>query len=125
MLSSSRLSKVFWAEVAETSVHLINRSPSSALQLKTPQEKWIGKDADYQYLKVFGCTAYVHTKTNKLESRVVKCIFLGYPKGVKGYKLRIETQGKGKSIISRDVTFNEQDMSKQTPAKDVERSDQL
>nr|CAN69096.1 hypothetical protein VITISV_025437 [Vitis vinifera] len=83
MLSSSGLSKVFWAETVETTVHLINKSLSSALQLKTPQEKWTGKYADYQYLKVFGCTAYVHTKTNKLESRVVKCIFLGYSKGVK------------------------------------------
>ena len=125
MLSSSGLSKVFWAEAAETAVHLINRSPSSALQFKTPQEKWTGKAADYQHLKVFGCTAYVHTKTDKLEPRAVKCIFLGYPKGVKGYKLWIETQGKGNCIISRDVTFNEQDMSKQTPAKDVEGSDQL
>ena len=37
----------------------------------------------------------------------------------------IETQGKWKCIISRDVTFNEQGMPKQTPAKDVEGSDQL
>nr|CAN67902.1 hypothetical protein VITISV_037907 [Vitis vinifera] len=101
------------------------RSPSSALQFKTPQEKWIGKAANYQHLKVFGCTTYVHTKTDKLEPRAVKCIFLGYPKGVKGYKLWIETQGKRKCIISRDVTFNEQDMSKQTPTKYVEGSDQL
>ena len=50
---------------------------------------------------------------------------MGYPKGVKGYKLWIETQGKGKCIISINVTFNEQGMPKQTPAKDVEGSDQL
>ena len=54
MLSSSGLSKVFWVEAAETVVHLINRSPSSALQFKIPQEKWIGKVADYQYLKFLG-----------------------------------------------------------------------
>ena len=34
-------------------------------------------------------------------------------------------QDKWKCIISRDVTFNEQDMPKQTPTKDVEGSDQL
>ena len=34
-------------------------------------------------------------------------------------------QGKWKCIISRDVTFNEQDMPKQTPTKDVEGSNQL
>ena len=36
MLSSSGLSKVFWAKAAETTIHLINRSPSLALQFKTP-----------------------------------------------------------------------------------------
>ena len=72
MLSSSGLSKVFWAEAAETAVHLINRSLSSTLQFKTPQEKWTGKAVNYQHLKVFGCTTYVHTKIDKLESRVVK-----------------------------------------------------
>ena len=107
MLSSSGLSKVFWVEAIEIVVHLINKIPSSALQFKTPQEKWTGKAVDYQHLKVFGCTTYVQTKTNKLEPRVVKFIFLGYSKGVKGYKLWIETQGKGKCIISKDVTFNE------------------
>ena len=50
---------------------------------------------------------------------------MGYLKGVKGYKLWIETQGKGKCIISRNVTFNEQDMLKQTLTKDMEGLDQL
>ncbi|KAL6334097.1 hypothetical protein AAG906_004528 [Vitis piasezkii] len=128
---AERMNRPFWrgwdacCQATKTVVHFISRSSSSALQFKTPLEKWTGKAIDYQHLKVFGCTAYVHTKTDKLEPRAVKCIFLGYPKGVKGYKLWIETQGKGKCIISRDVTFNEQDMSKQTPAKDVEGSDQL
>ncbi|RVW21953.1 Retrovirus-related Pol polyprotein from transposon TNT 1-94 [Vitis vinifera] len=125
MLSSSGLSKVFWAETAETAVHLINRSPSSALQFKTPQEKWTGKAARLSTSQSFWMHSLCTHQTDKLEPRAVKCIFLGYPKGVKGYKLWIETQGKGKCIISRDVTFNEQDMSKQTPAKDVEGLDQL
>ncbi|KAL6347327.1 hypothetical protein AAG906_016764 [Vitis piasezkii] len=69
--ASSGLSKVFWAEAIETAVHLINRSPSSALQFKTLQEKWTGKAADYQHLKVFGCTAYVHTKTDNVAEEIV------------------------------------------------------
>ena len=104
---------------------MINRSPSSTLPFKTPQEKWTRKAVNYQHLNVFGCTTYVHTKIDKLESQAVKCIFLGHLKGVKGYKLWIETQDKEKCIISRDVTFNEQDMPKQTPAEDVEESNQL
>ena len=107
MLSSLGLSKVFWAETVETVVHLINKRPSSALPFKTPQEKWTRKVVDYQHLKVFGCTTFVHTKIDKLEPQAVKCIFLGYLKGVKGNKLWIETQGKGKCIINRNVNFNE------------------
>jgi len=30
---------------------------------------------------------YVHIKKDKLEARDVKCVFIGYHKGVKGYKL--------------------------------------
>nr|CAN70013.1 hypothetical protein VITISV_017116 [Vitis vinifera] len=119
MLSSLGLSKVFWVEAVETVVHLISRSPSSALQFKTPQEKWTGKVVDYQHLKVFGCTAYVHTKTDKLEPRAVKCIFLGYPKGVKGYKLWIKTQGKEKCIISKD---SEMEYETSQPEKSTETS---
>ena len=43
--------------------------------------------ADYSQLKVFGCTAYAHVDNGKLEPRAVKCLFLGYSSGVKGYKL--------------------------------------
>ena len=38
MLSSSGLSKSFWAEAASTACHLINRSPNFAIEKKTPIE---------------------------------------------------------------------------------------
>jgi hypothetical protein len=43
--------------------------------------------ADYSQLKVFGCTPYAHVVNGKLESRAIKCIFLGCKSGVQGYKL--------------------------------------
>jgi hypothetical protein len=46
-----------------------------------------GTPADYSQLKVFGCTAYAHIDNGKLEPRAVKCLFLGYGSGIKGYKL--------------------------------------
>ncbi|KAL0383829.1 UNVERIFIED_CONTAM: hypothetical protein Slati_4561400 [Sesamum latifolium] len=41
----------------------------------------------------------------------VQCIFIGYPIGVKGYRLWLRSQLGFKVIISRDVTFNETEMS--------------
>lgn len=40
ILSESGLPKVFWAEAVNTSVHLINRMPSTAIEGKIPEEVW-------------------------------------------------------------------------------------
>ena len=70
-------------------------------------EMWHGKPANYLNLKVFGCLAFVHSRQDKLEPRVVRCVFLGYPDGVKGYRLWCTELGKQGHIISRDVVFDE------------------
>ena len=71
-------------------------------------EVWSGKPADYSSLKVFGALAYALIKQDKLEPRALKCVFIGYPEGVKGYKLwKLESGGGSKVLISRDVTFDE------------------
>ncbi|KAG8489007.1 hypothetical protein CXB51_016978 [Gossypium anomalum] len=62
----------------------INRSPSVAIEKKTPQEVWSGNLVDYSDLKIFGSPAYAHIDNGKLEPRSIKCVFLGYKAGVKG-----------------------------------------
>lgn len=66
---------------------------------------WSGTPANYSQLKVFGCTAYAHVDNGKLEPRAIKCLFLGYGSGVKGYKLW--NPKTGKTFMSRSVVFNE------------------
>jgi len=105
MLSNAHMNKRFWAETANTACYLINRSPSIPLNKKTPSEVWSSTPADYSHLRVFGCTAYAHVDNGKLEPRAIKCLFLGYGSGVKGYKLwNPETR---KTFMSRSVVFNE------------------
>src|SRR6266498_3007691 len=105
MLSNAGLHRYFWAEASFTACYLINQSPSIAIDKKTPIEVWSSSPADYSQLRVFGYTAYAHVDNGKLEPRAIKCIFLGYKSGVKGYKLW-NPQTK-KVVISRNIIFNE------------------
>jgi hypothetical protein len=90
MLSGAGLGQEFWAEAVGTACYLVNKSLSSALDDKTPQEVWTGKEPSLTHLKVFGCDAYVHVpkeNMSKIDKKVEKCIFIGYKDGLKGYKL--------------------------------------
>jgi hypothetical protein len=68
--------------------YLVNRSPSSALDDKNPQEVCTGKEYSLTHLKVFGCDVYVHVpkeNRSKLDKKAEKCIFIVYKDGLKGY----------------------------------------
>jgi ATP-binding cassette subfamily B (MDR/TAP) protein 1 len=90
MLSNAGLDRHFWAEAASTACYLINRSPSIAINKKTPIEVWSGSPTNYLELRVFGCTVYAHVDNGKLEPRAVKCIFLGYKSGVRDISYGIQ-----------------------------------
>nr|GEW46299.1 zinc finger, CCHC-type [Tanacetum cinerariifolium] len=70
--------------------------------------------SDYGMLRTFACVAYSHVKQGKLELRAVKCVHLGYPEGVKGYRLYMLNNGSPKIVTSRNVVFNESVMYKDT-----------
>jgi hypothetical protein len=58
--------------------------------------------------KVFGCTCFVRDhrpSVGKLDPRAVKCIFIGYPSGQKGYKCWSPSERR--TFVSMDVTFRE------------------
>ncbi|GJR12950.1 retrovirus-related pol polyprotein from transposon TNT 1-94, partial [Tanacetum coccineum] len=111
MLSNDGLGKEFWAKVVRYTCHLINRLPSTAIDGKTPFEKWYGKPAsDYDSLHVFGSAAYYHVKESKLDPRAKNALFMGITSRIKGYRLWcLKTK---KTIFSRDVTFNKSTMLK-------------
>ena len=108
MRLNAGLSKRFWAEAVNMACFLINRSPSKAIDCKIPEEVWTGKPVDYSILKIFGCPAYAHVESeqrSKLDSKSKQCIFLGFKKGVKGFKLWDPSSQK--VVVSRDVVFDE------------------
>ncbi|GJX41309.1 gag-pol polyprotein, partial [Tanacetum coccineum] len=108
MLATASLGKSFWAEAVNTACYVINRSPSTAVELKTPMEMWTGKPVNYSDLHIFGSPVYVMyntQETTKLDPKSRRCLFLGYADRVKGYRLWDPTARK--VFVSRDVVFME------------------
>lgn len=96
----------FWGECILTAGYLINRTPSSLLDGKTPYEVLYRKPPDFGHLRIFGCLCYAHCQPrDKFASRSRRCIFMGYPFGKKGWRLYdLETND---FFVSRDVVFFE------------------
>ncbi|KAL0381218.1 UNVERIFIED_CONTAM: hypothetical protein Sangu_0186100 [Sesamum angustifolium] len=83
------LPKSFWAETVSMACYLINRSPRASLGATVAEEVWTGNPIDFDHLRIFGCSTYVHVPSDersKLDLKSKQCIFLGYKKGVKCYK---------------------------------------
>ena len=116
MLSNVGLPKSFQVEASSIACFLINCSPSTAIDKRTPQKVWSGTPTSYSDLKIFGCPAYAHVDNGKLEPKSIKCVFLGYESNVKGYNLWYpETK---KIILSRDVIFYETTMLHDSSSRD-------
>ncbi|RVW23158.1 Retrovirus-related Pol polyprotein from transposon TNT 1-94 [Vitis vinifera] len=86
--------------------YLINRTPYVLLDGKTPYEILYGQAPSYKHIRTFGCLCYAHDQNwdkDKFASRSLKCIFIGYPFGKKGW--RLYDLESGEYFVSRDAIF--------------------
>ena len=124
MLLDAALPQKFWAEAVSTATYLRNRCPTRAVDEMTPYEAWNGVKPRVEHLRVFGCDVYTHIpkdERGKFDAKARKCIFLGYGKETKGYRLYNPVQQK--ILHSRDVRFNEEE--KKSGHEDVTQADEI
>ncbi|XP_038904504.1 uncharacterized protein LOC120090876 [Benincasa hispida] len=108
LLSDANLREKYWAEAASYTIFTLNRCPHSSLNILTLEEKWTKHPPNLENLRVFGCVGYIHQSQGKLKSRTVKCMFVGFSEGVKGFKMWNPIEKR--FIVSKDVTFREKEM---------------
>jgi hypothetical protein len=112
MIQSKRLSLKYWAEAINYANYIVNRTPTKALTNITPEEAWTKIKPNVSHIHVFGSIAWAHIPDEKrktLQRKSEKCIFVGYSKDVKGYRLL--QPHCNEIIIRRDVKFDENILS--------------
>ncbi|GJU78898.1 retrotransposon protein, putative, ty1-copia subclass [Tanacetum coccineum] len=98
--------KSFSIEYAlETVARILNMVPTKKVD-RTPYEIWHGKAPKLSYLRVWGYEALVKRDTpEKIDSRSIKCIFVGYLKETMGYYFYFPLENK--IFVSRNAEFFE------------------
>ncbi|CAI7873393.1 unnamed protein product [Closterium sp. NIES-54] len=95
-----------WPFAVQYAAHQINLQPRVSLPETTPTLRWMGKFGDASVFRVWGSRAFVRdTSVDKLSSRAVPCIFLGFPPDAPGWQFYHPTSHR--ILSSQDVTFDE------------------
>ena len=109
MLQEAKLPKKYWAEAAKYATHILNRTPTRALDRDiTPHEAYTGIKPSVAHIRPFGCKAYVHIpakKRAKFDAKSLECVLLGYCEHKRAYRLLHRPTGR--IVESRDVVFDE------------------
>ncbi|CAI7932904.1 unnamed protein product [Closterium sp. NIES-54] len=95
-----------WPFAVQNATHQINLQPRVSLPETTPTLRWTGKVGDTSAFRVWGSRAFVRdTTADKLSSRAVPCVFLGFPPDAPGWQFYHPTSRR--VLSSEDITFVE------------------
>ncbi|CAI7928925.1 unnamed protein product, partial [Closterium sp. NIES-54] len=99
-------SHFLWPIVVQYAAHQINLQPRVSLSETSPTLRWTGQVGDASAFHVWGSRAFVRDlSADKLSSRVVPCVFLGFPPDAPGWQFYHPTSRH--VLSSQDVTFDE------------------
>jgi hypothetical protein len=98
---------VFWGEAVVTAVYILNRSPTKALNGRTPYETWHGCKPAVSHLRIFSCLTFGKElgHISKLNDRSTLGVFISYAEGLKAY--HILDLGTQRVRTTCDVVFDE------------------
>ncbi|CAI7844151.1 unnamed protein product [Closterium sp. NIES-54] len=95
-----------WPFVVQYAAHQINLQPRVSLPETTPTMRWTGKVGDVSTFRVWGSRAFVRdTSADKLSSRAIPCVFLGFPPDAHVWQYYHPTSRR--VLSSPDVMFDE------------------
>ncbi|CAI7923040.1 unnamed protein product [Closterium sp. NIES-54] len=95
-----------WPFAVQYVAHQLNLQPRVSLLETTPTLRWTGKVGDASVFRVWGSRAFVRdTSADKLSSRAVPCVFLGFPTDAPGWQFYHPTSRR--VLSSHDITFDE------------------
>ncbi|CAI7865033.1 unnamed protein product, partial [Closterium sp. NIES-54] len=94
-----------WPFAVQYAAHQINLQPRVSLPETTPTLRWTGKAGIASAFRVWGSRAFVRdTSADKLSSRAVPCVFLGFPPDALGWQFYHPTSRR--VLSSQDVMFD-------------------
>ena len=107
MMSYASLPVSFWGYALETAQYLLNLVPSKAIST-TPKELWTRQKPSLGHVRIWGSPAHLLKRDpSKLEARSEVCLFVGYPRGTKGYLFYNSKEQR--VFVSTNAHFLEED----------------
>ncbi|CAI7738421.1 unnamed protein product [Closterium sp. NIES-53] len=95
-----------WLFAVRYAAHQLNLRPRVSLPETSPTMRWTGKVGNASVFRVWGSRVFVRdTSADKLSSRAILCVFLGFPPDAPGWQFYHPTSCR--LLPAEDVTFNE------------------
>ena len=109
MLIGAGLPRFLWVEAVRHAIWLKNRSPTRALNGRTPFEAMGFGKPNLANLHEWGCSVWVQIEAGKLDAKAVKLRFVGYDAERKGF--RVYWAEKRRVSVERNVRFEPDELT--------------